>query len=118
MKKSTPLTLPHNLRAMTAVEVKKWCEDKWAIIEAQHITLANIKSLLAQCSNLKSVPNKTAGIACLLALIQEEEEEKEEGEEEEGEEEEGEEEEKEEEEEENEEEVEKERRRLVRRGKK
>jgi ribosomal protein L12E/L44/L45/RPP1/RPP2 len=78
MKKSTPLALPDNLRAMTAVEVKKWCEDNWAIIEVQHITLTNIKSLLAQCSDLKSVPNKTAGITRLLTLIQEEEEEEEE----------------------------------------
>jgi hypothetical protein len=26
---------------MTVVEVKKWCEDNWAIIKVQHITLTN-----------------------------------------------------------------------------
>ena len=68
---------------MTPVEVMKWCEDNWAMIKEQHITLANIKALLVQCSNTKAVPNKTNGVGCLLALIKENEEEEEEEEQEE-----------------------------------
>jgi hypothetical protein len=43
------LTLLSKILTMNVDAVQKWCEKNWAAIEAENITVANIKKLGPQC---------------------------------------------------------------------
>lgn len=74
---STTLALPPGLDLWSAAKVKDWCKLNWRKIEAEHITMANLKTLVAHLGGGRSIKKKLEGVVKLLQLINVEEGEKE-----------------------------------------